>query len=109
MYLLKANVPQSVVRGLADALIGLGVLRIRIAEISGYTDGVEQERVYRGRRLVVQLIQEVELEALIPNEVLDRAVDVTMVTIRRGNGQDGFISVAPLEQCYRVSTGNPQV
>jgi nitrogen regulatory protein PII len=109
MYLLKANVPRSVGQRLTNALIDLGVLRIRIAEVSGYTDGVEEERVYRGRRLVVQLVQEVELEALIPNDLLDRAVDVTMVTIRRGDGHDGFISVAPVEQCYRVSTGNPQL
>jgi nitrogen regulatory protein PII len=109
MYLLKANVPKGLVQELIDALIELGVLRIRVAEISGYTDGVEQERIYRGRRFVVCLLQEVELEALIANESLDRAVDVAMVTIRRGSGRDGFISVTPLEQCYRVSTGNPQV
>src|SRR5262245_59807004 len=97
MYLLKANVPRSVVQGLTDALIDLGVLRIRVAEVSGYTDGVEQERLYRGRRLVVQLVQEVELEALIPNEALDRAVDVTIVTIRRRSGQDRLISVSAPE------------
>ena len=109
MYLLKANVPGSVVQGLTDALIELGVLRIRVAEVSGYTDGIEQERLFRGRRIVVQLVQEVEIEALIPNEAVDQAVEIAMVRIRGGNGRDGFISVLPLEQCYRVSTGNPQL
>jgi nitrogen regulatory protein P-II 1/nitrogen regulatory protein P-II 2 len=109
MYLLKANVPRSLVHDLTDALIALGVLRIRLAEVSGYTDGIEQERLYRGRRLLVQLVQEVELEALVPNESVDRAVDATLATIRRARNGDGFISVAPLEHCYRVSTGNPEM
>ena len=109
MYLLKANVPRSLVQELTDALIRLGVMRIRLAEVSGYTDGIEQERLYRGRTLMVQLVQEVELEALVPNESLEQAVDTAMVTIRRERSGDGYISVAPLEQCYRVSTGNPGV
>ncbi len=108
MYLLKANVPRSLVHDLTQALIQLGVLRIRLAEVSGYTEGIECERVYRGRRLVLQLVQEVELEALIPDESLDLAVDTTIATIRRERSGDGFISVAALEQCYRVSTGNPE-
>lgn len=108
MYLLKANVPRSLVQELTDALIRLGVMRIRLAEVSGYTDGIEQERLYRGRTLMVQLVQEVELEALVPNESLEQAVDTAMVTIRRERSGDGYISVAPLEQCYRVSTGNPE-
>ena len=109
MYVLKANVPKSLVHKLTQALIDLGVLRIRLAEVSGYTDGIEQERLYRGQRLVVQLVQEVELEALIPNDTVDQAVDTTMATIRREHCSDGFVSVAPLEQCYRVSTGSPQL
>ena len=109
MYLLKANVPKSLVNELTQALIQLGVLRIRLAEVSGYTDGIEQERLYRGRRLILQMVQEVELEALIPNESLDQAVDTTVTTIRRVHSSDGFVSVAPLEHCYRVSTGNPEM
>src|SRR6185503_18135057 len=75
------HVPRSLVHDLTDALIALGVLRIRLAEVSGYTDGIEQERLYRGRRLLVQLVQEVEMEALIPHDALDQAVDTTMATI----------------------------
>ena len=109
MYLLKANLPRSLVHDLTEALISLGVLRIRWAEVSGYTDGIEQERLYRGRRVVLQVVQEVELEALIPNDAVDQAVDTTIDIIRRERSGDGFISVTPLEQCYRVSTGNPEL
>jgi nitrogen regulatory protein PII len=108
MHLLKANVARSQAEDLTDALIRLGVLRVRLAEIRGYTDGVEQERQYRGHTIGVSLVQEVEVEALIPDDLLDQAVDITIATIRHDRGTDGFISVAPLEQCYRVSTGHPQ-
>jgi nitrogen regulatory protein PII len=109
MNMLKVNVPKSLVNELMEALIQLGVLHIRLADVSGYTDGIEQERYYRGGRLTLQIVREVELEALIPDEMLDRAVDTTITTIRRERSGDGFISVTPLEQCYRVSTGNPEL
>jgi nitrogen regulatory protein P-II 1 len=109
MYVLKANVPAASVTDLTDALLRLGVSRIRLAEVCGYTDGIEQERIYRGNRYIVHLLSEVELEALIPNEVVDEAVDTVLSTIRRLQPADGFISVTPLEQCYRISTGNPQI
>ena len=46
---------------------------------------------------------------LDPNEAVDAVVDTIMSTVRRLHQGDGFISVAPLEQCYRISTGNPQI
>jgi nitrogen regulatory protein P-II 1 len=109
MYLLKANIPADLVTELSHALVQLGLFRLRVAEISGYTDGIEEERVYRGTRYAIHLVPEVELEALVPNDSLDEAVDIVMRTIRRVQHGDGFISVAPLAHCYRVSTGNPQV
>ena len=57
----------------------------------------------------VHLVPEVELEALVPNESLDEAVDIVMRTLRRVQHGDGYISIAPLAHCYRVSTGNPQL
>jgi nitrogen regulatory protein PII len=109
MYLLKANVPRGSVHELAKALMGLGVSRIRVVEVSGYTDGIEQERVYRGTKFLVQLVAEHEIEALIPRETIDEAIDMIISTVRRQSGGDGFISVAPVEQCYRISTGHPQI
>jgi nitrogen regulatory protein PII len=109
MYVLKANIPRRLVQDLTDALIQLGVLRLRFAEISGYTDGVEAERHYRGRTVVLSMLQEVEIEALVANDGIDPAIEIMMTAIRGDPGSDGFISVAPLEQCYRVSSGHSQL
>ena len=109
MYILKANVPTSTVTELTDALMQLGVSRVRIVEVCGYTEGLAQERVYRGRRFAVSLTSEIELEAFVPNEAVDEAVDAVMSTLRRLHHGDGYISVAPVEQCYRISTGIPQM
>jgi nitrogen regulatory protein P-II 1 len=109
MYLLKANVPTSTATVLTDALRQLGVSRIRLVEVCGYTEGVVQERVHRGRRFAVSLTPEIELEALVPDEAIDEAVDAVMSTLRRLHHGDGYISVAPIEQCYRISTGIRQM
>jgi|SRR4051812_46287738 nitrogen regulatory protein P-II 1 len=108
MYLLRANIPIGSVTELTKALMDLGVSRVRLADVCGYTDGIQEERVYRGRRFVVQLVHEIDLEALVPNESVDEAIDVVMRTVRRLHDGDGFISITLLEQCFRISTGNPQ-
>jgi len=109
MYLLKANVPTSTTTALTEALRHLGVSRIRLVEVCGYTEGMEQERVHRGRRFAVSLMPEIELEALVPNEAVDDAVGAVMSTLRQLHLGDGYISVAPIEYCYRISTGIRQM
>ena len=108
MRLITTNVPMARLDEVKDGLRALGVARIRIAQINGYTEGLEAEFVWRGCRMRTHLFPEYELEAIVCNESVDAAVDLIIKIVRQGPRGDGFICVTPVEQCYRIGTGHPQ-
>ena len=109
MRLVKINVSQGRVDEVKDALLALGVQRIRVAQINGYVEGRQTEILWRGCRSVTHLLPEFELEALVCDEFVDQAVDLIIRTVRQSARADGFVYVTPVEQCYRIKTGNPEV
>jgi nitrogen regulatory protein PII len=109
MHLIKTNVPTWRLDEVKDGLIALGVTRMRVAEINGYTEGCEAELVWRGTRMLRHLLPECELEAVVRDESVDAAVDLIIKTVRQGPRGDGFVCVTPVEQCYRIRTGHPQL
>ena len=104
MYVIKANVNDGVARELQTALLALGVPRLRMTPVSGYTNGCEREIVYRGVRQAVALFPEIELEVMACNEAVDDVVGAIIRTSRGLHG-DGYVTVTPVDQCYRIRTG----
>ena len=103
MHLIKANIPNGFVDIVKRGLLALGITRLRVAEINGYTEGRATEVVFRGQRLLVDMLSEYELEAVVCEESVDEAVNLIIRTI--GRDGDGFVCVTPIEQCYRIRTG----
>jgi nitrogen regulatory protein PII len=104
MYLIKANVSEPAASEVQTELLKLGITRMRLARISGYTRGCEREIVYRGVRQLVALQPEFELETFADNEAVDGVVDA-ILRISRGFHSDGYVTATPVEQCFRIKTG----
>jgi|KBSSwiStaDraftv2_1062776.scaffolds.fasta_scaffold778172_1 nitrogen regulatory protein P-II 1 len=108
MHLITTNVPLGRLDEVKDGLRALGVARMRIAQVNGYTEGLEMEVVWRGCRMLTHLLPEYELEAVVCSESVDDVVDLIIKIVRQGPRGDGFVCVTPVEQCYRIGTGHPQ-
>ena len=104
MYIITANISVGAIDEVRDALLELGVQRMRTAAINGYTSGQNREIIYRGVKHVLPLFPEVELEALVCDDAVDRVVAAIMKTSRHRHG-DGYVVVTPVDQCYRIRTG----
>jgi nitrogen regulatory protein PII len=104
MYVITANISVGAIDEMRDALLEIGVPRMRMAAINGYTSGHDREIVYRGVKHVLSLFPEVELEAVVEDEAVDRVVNAIMKTSRHLHG-DGYVVVTPVDQCYRIRTG----
>ena len=104
MYVITANISVGAIDEIRDTLLKLGVARMRMAAINGYTSGHDREIVYRGVRHVLHLFPEVELEAVVCDEAVDQVVGAIMQTSRHLQG-DGYVIVTPVDQCYRIRTG----
>ena len=109
MRLVKSNVSEGYVDEIKNGLLALGVQRIRVAQVVGYMEGSQAEIVWRGCRSVRQLLPEFEVEALVCDEFVDQVVELMIKTVRQTPRRDGFVCVTPVEQCYRVRTGNPEL
>ena len=109
MRLVKSNVSEGRLDEVKNGLVALGVQRIRVAQIVGYVEGNQAEILWRGARSVTNLLPEFELEALVCDESVDQAVELIIKTVRESARADGFVYVTPVEQCYRIRTGNPEL
>jgi len=104
MFAVRANISVGAMDEIRDSLLELGVTRLRMAGINGYTSGHTREIVYRGVRHVLPLFPEVELEAIAHDEEVDSVVG-TIIRVSRQLHGDGYVIVTPVDQCYRIRTG----
>jgi nitrogen regulatory protein P-II 2 len=62
---------------------------------------------FRGNKGVIRLLSKVKLEIAVNEAFVERTVQAILRTARSSPGKigDGKIFVLPLEQCYRIRTG----
>ena len=65
----------------------------------GYTE------TFRGGRIPVCLVSKVKLEIAVNEQFVQPTVDAILEAARSDKIGDGKIFVLPLEQCYRIRTG----
>jgi nitrogen regulatory protein P-II 2 len=65
----------------------------------GYTES------FRGNKGVIRLLSKVKLEIAVNENYVKSAVDAILKAAHSGRIGDGKIFVLPLEECYRIRTG----
>jgi nitrogen regulatory protein P-II 1 len=87
------------------ALEGVGVAGVTITQVAGHgaQRGITQQ--WKGNTYTVDLITKVKIEAVIPDELLDSALDAIGETARTGAIGDGKVFVSDISDAMRVRTG----
>jgi nitrogen regulatory protein P-II 1 len=108
MKLITAIIREVQLERVREALIEAEITRITVSRVSGH--GRQRiEEVYRGQKIVPDLIPKIKIEIAVN----DPFVDITVETILRsartngaeGHVGDGKIFITPLEDCIRIRTG----
>src|SRR6201999_4153838 len=60
---------------------------------------------FRGNQTVIRLLSKVKLEIAVNEEYVQPTVQAILKAAHSGNIGDGKIFVLPLEECYRIRTG----
>lgn len=60
---------------------------------------------YRGNQVVIRLLSKVKLEIAVNDDFVQPCVDAILKAAHSGNIGDGKIFVLPLDECYRIRTG----
>ena len=76
-----------------------------VTEVRGFGRQRGHTEVYRGAEYSVDFLPKVKVEAVVSEEVLDRAVDAIIKAARTGKIGDGKIFVRAVEQVIRIRTG----
>jgi nitrogen regulatory protein PII len=61
--------------------------------------------IYRGKEYDVSLLPKMQIEVVVPDNLVDDAVAAIITAARTGEIGDGRVFVIPVEQSYRIRTG----
>ncbi|MCX8006078.1 MAG: P-II family nitrogen regulator, partial [Burkholderiaceae bacterium] len=78
---------------------------ITVTEVKGFGRQKGHTELYRGAEYVVDFLPKVKVEAAVPDDIVERALEAIQNSARTGKIGDGKIFVYDLEQVVRIRTG----
>jgi nitrogen regulatory protein P-II 1 len=88
-----------------DALDRLGVSGLTVTEVVGCGRQKGYTEQYRGSRVNISLLHKIKVEAVVPSDVVEAAVEAIVSAARTGEEGDGRVFVIPIEESIRIRTG----
>jgi nitrogen regulatory protein P-II 1 len=88
-----------------DALDTLGVSGLTVTEVVGCGRQKGYTEQYRGARANISLLHKIKVEAVVPSDVVEPAVEAIVRGARTGEEGDGRVFVIPIEESIRIRTG----
>ena len=105
MKLITAIVKPFKLDQVREALAEVGVSGLTVTDVKGFGRQKGHTEVYRGAEYVVDFLPKIKIEAVVADELVDRAVDAIVQAARTGRIGDGKIFVQPIDQVIRIRTG----
>ena len=105
MKLITAIIKPFKLEDVKEALKGSGVQGMTVTESRGFGRQRGHTEVYRGAEYQIDFVPKVQLEILADDAIVDRVVEIILETARTGTIGDGKIWVTPVENVYRIRTG----
>jgi nitrogen regulatory protein P-II 1 len=88
-----------------EALSELGVTGLTVTEVKGFGRQKGHTELYRGAEYVVDFLPKVKVEVIVPDALVERAIEYVVRAARTGKIGDGKIFVTNVEQVVRIRTG----
>jgi nitrogen regulatory protein P-II 1 len=109
MKLIKAIVRPNKVDEVKEALSKLSISGMTVTEVRGHGKQKGHTAVYRGKEYDVSLLPKMEIEVVVQDGVVDEVIGAIAQAARTGEIGDGRVFVIPIEQSYRIRTGERDV
>jgi nitrogen regulatory protein P-II 1 len=88
-----------------ESLSEIGVSGLTVTEVKGFGRQKGHTELYRGAEYVVDFLPKVKVEVVVPDKLLDQAIDAIVKAARTGKIGDGKIFVSDVSQVLRIRTG----
>src|SRR5882672_4729199 len=81
-----------------NALQEVGVLGMTVSEVKGFGRQKGHTETYRGSEYKVEFLPKVKIEVVLPDELVEKALDAIFKTAATGKFGDGKVFVIPLDE-----------
>jgi nitrogen regulatory protein P-II 1 len=105
MQLIKAIVRPDKVDDVKDALSKIQVSGMTVTEVRGHGQQKGHTTVYRGKEYNISLLPKMSVETVVPDDVVDAAIQAIIGAARTGEIGDGRVYVTPVTLSYKIRTG----
>lgn len=88
-----------------EALNEIGIQGITVSEVKGFGRQKGHTELYRGAEYVVDFIPKIKLEIVVPDDMVLNVVETIQKSAKTGRIGDGKIFVTPVDEVFRIRTG----
>lgn len=89
-----------------NALQETGIVGMTVSEVKGFGRQKGHTETYRGSEYKVDFLPKVKIEVVLPEEMVDLAVQAILKTAKTGKFGDGKIFIIPVDEVVRIRTGD---
>ena len=105
MKLITAIIRPFKLEEVREALAQAGVTGLTVTEVKGYGRQKGHTELYRGAEYVVDLLPKIKVEAVVPEKLVESALEAIVHAARTDKIGDGKIFVYGIDQAIRIRTG----
>lgn len=88
-----------------EALDAVGIRGITVSEVKGFGRQKGHTELYRGAEYVVDFLPKIKLELVLPDDMVEKAVEAIISSAKTGRIGDGKIFILPMDEAIRIRTG----
>ncbi len=109
MKLIKSIVRPNKVDDVKGALEKLQISGMTVTEVRGHGKQKGHTAIYRGQEYNVSLLPKMQIEVVVPDSIVNDAIKAIIESARTGEIGDGRVFVLPVNESYRIRTGEKEV
>src|SRR5690348_17480303 len=102
MKKIEAIIQPSRLEHVKSALHEIGVEGMTVVEVRGHGRQKGHTEVYRGREYTVDLLPKIKIEMVLPDRLVDSAVQAVLKTAKTGKIGDGKIFLSKVDDAIRI-------
>lgn len=102
MHKIEAIIQPGKLEAVKEALIGAGIEGITILEARGHGRQKGHTEFYRGREYAVDVLLKVKIETVVPDTMVDAAVNAIITAAQTGSIGDGKIFLTRIDDAIRI-------
>ena len=105
MKLIKAIIRPNKVDEVKAALEKLQVSGMTVSEVRGHGKQKGHTAIYRGQEYQVSLLPKMQIDIVVPDAAAPDVIKSIIEAARTGEIGDGRVFVLPVEESYKIRTG----